>query len=331
MVEEGIGQVGVARAIFRHDREHQVGVETFFHAEGCAQAVVRVADLFREERRCIQATHVQGAGAEQFGNLVGVLAQGHDPVLELLEFLEARLDVVFVTTGKLGSDDDQVHGLGPVRWRQEQVAGQVLVPQRGVAGGHVLDRAGAVDQAVAPQQVTDAMAIGAGAVFFRYVDNVGDAVEVGLFQKTGTGQAFGTNAGQGNDVVLRAIATGLELGDHFRGAAGAVGNDLGAGLGLEGCGDIAQRSQARVIGPGQQAQGLALEFGVAGLGVDEWHGHGGGGNRSHTHGFDELPSVQIMLAHYGLLFIFVSIWIASPPQGSMPAPNPAASCSVPAS
>ena len=144
------------------------------------------------------------------------------------------------------------------------------------------------------------MAVGTGAVFFRYVEQVGNAVEVGLFQQAGGGQAFGTDPGQGDDVVLRAITCGLELGDHFRGAAGAVGDDLGAGLGLEGRGDVAQCRQARVIGPGQQTQGLALKARVTGVGADERHAHGGGRHRGNPNGLDELSSVQIMLAHKGL-------------------------------
>ncbi|MNE74671.1 hypothetical protein D3C80_1707640 [compost metagenome] len=99
---------------------------------------------------------------------------------------------------------------------------------------------------------------------------------------------------------MRAIATGLELGDHLRGAAGAVGDDLGTGLGFKGRGNVAQRGKPGVIGPGQQAQGLALETGIAGAGANERHAHGRRGNRGDTYGLDELSSVQIMLAHGGL-------------------------------
>ncbi|MNN20054.1 hypothetical protein D3C81_1333140 [compost metagenome] len=300
VVDEGVGHVGIARTVLRHHREHQVGVETFLHAERGAQAVGRIADLFREEGRGVQATHVQGAGAEQLGDLVRVFAEGHHAVFQFGEFLEARLDVVLVTTGQFGGDDDQVHGLGPVRRRQEDVRRRVGIPQGGVAGRGFFLGAGAVDQTVAPQQVTDTVAIGAGAVFLRYIDQVGNAVEVGFFQQVGGGQTFGADACQGDDVVLRTITTGLELGDHFRGAAGAVGDDLAAVLVLEGCGDVAQCSQAGVIGPGQQTQGLAGKTCVAGIGLDERHAHGCRCNRGYAHGLDELTSVQIMLAHYGL-------------------------------
>ena len=128
VVDEGVGQVGVAGTVLRHHRQHQVGVETFLHAKSSAQAVGRIADLLGEKRRCVQPAHVQGPGAEQLGDLVGVLPQGHDPVLELGKLLEARLDVVFVTAGQFRGDDDQVHGLGPVRRRQEDIRRQLCIP-----------------------------------------------------------------------------------------------------------------------------------------------------------------------------------------------------------
>ncbi len=211
---------------------------------------------------------------------------------------------MFITAGEFRGDDDQVHGLGPVRRRQENVRRQIGIPQRGVTVRSLFEGAGAVDQTVAPQQVTDAVPVGAGAVFFRYIDQVGNAVEVGFFQQSGGGQTFSTDSGQGDDVVLRTVTAGLEFGDHFRGAASAVGDDLGAGLGLERGGDVAQCGEAGVIRPGQQTQGLAGKPCVAGAGPDEGHAQGRRCYRGDADGFNELTPVQIMLAHEGLPLFF---------------------------
>jgi hypothetical protein len=59
-------------------------------------------------------------------------------------------------------------------------------------------------------------------------------------------------------------------------------------------------SQAGVIGPGQQAQGLAGKACIAGISLDERQAHGRRCYRGNAHGLDELTSVQIMLAHDGL-------------------------------
>ncbi len=138
------------------------------------------------------------------------------------------------------------------------------------------------------------MAVGAGAKARVHALQVGQLVEVGLFQQAGMGQGDGAHAGQGDHVVLRAVAAGLELGHHLRGAAGAVGDDLGAGLGLEGFGDVAQHGQAGIVRPGQQAQRLAGELAGLAQGMQCGKTQGSRGQAQGGGGLDQRASADIV-------------------------------------
>jgi hypothetical protein len=75
--------------------------------------------------------------------------------------------------------------------------------------------------------------------------------------------------------------------------AGAVGDHLGAGLGFEGLGDVAQHCQACVVRPGQQAQRLAGELAGLAQRMQRGEAHGGRG-QAERGGLDQRASADIV-------------------------------------